>query len=492
MTFLQRLDFLLVNPIAIKELRQAVRGKFVVATLILSLVGFVLAISAFVLSQQLDSTSIEHVAVGSTAFASLYTVLFVACLMFVPLYCGLRMMSERSDTNVDLLFVTALRPRTIIIGKLQAAAALAMLLYSAALPFLVFCYVLRGIDFVTVLLFAMAGFLVIMSACASALFIGALPTSKPFKLLLGIAFFIGIMFFYTPMIAFGAQLFGAGVTTSSDIIERSLAFGGVLLTIDVVLIFLTTALIAPAASNRALPIRVLMTVLCVASFPFALSVALHSSSTFALSFWAVLWLGVASLVLVSAVGEREEWGRRVARSIPTKPPLRMLAFLFYSGGGGVLWSLLMMAATIATYSIAASRVHTLAITDTFEITRWMVEGTICMIAYAFTALLVRRRLLADRLLPKFTWSIALGLFIFGAVLPPLLCMMLFSRTPQFNTYFEYATLFNPFPMTDAGPRLGRIAILMLWTILVVVPNAAWMRELLVRFRHADAPEPAPA
>src|SRR5215212_1078206 len=139
-----------VNPIMVKELRQAVRGRFVATVLTLALLAQCVAIAAIILSGKVNAELFSNEPAGPAAFTAIFTVVFMACLFFVPLYVGVRMVTERSDTNVDLFFITTIRPRAIVFGKLQAVLALVTLMFSAALPFLVFSYVLRGIDLIAI------------------------------------------------------------------------------------------------------------------------------------------------------------------------------------------------------------------------------------------------------------------------------------------------------------------------------------------------------
>ena len=64
------------------------------------------------------------------------TVLLIACLFFVPAFAALKFSAERSDSNVDLFFITTLRPIRIIWGKLSAALVLMLLSFSASMPFI--------------------------------------------------------------------------------------------------------------------------------------------------------------------------------------------------------------------------------------------------------------------------------------------------------------------------------------------------------------------
>src|SRR5262249_33881866 len=88
-----------VNPVFLKEIRQAVRGRFIVSALVLSLVAEVITVGTMYVSDELSQFRLDSAPAGPQTFAVLYSVIFIACLLFVPFYCGIRMMSERSDAN---------------------------------------------------------------------------------------------------------------------------------------------------------------------------------------------------------------------------------------------------------------------------------------------------------------------------------------------------------------------------------------------------------
>ena len=56
---------------------------------------------------------------------------------------------SRKD-NVDLLFISTLKPRAIMAGKLQSAVILVLMVFSACAPFMTFTYLLRGLDMPTI------------------------------------------------------------------------------------------------------------------------------------------------------------------------------------------------------------------------------------------------------------------------------------------------------------------------------------------------------
>ena len=70
-----------------------------------------------------------------------------------PVYTGIRLGAERSDTNVDLLFISTLKPRRSSPASSSRPLVLAMLVFSCCTPFMTFTYLLRGIDIPTIFAF---------------------------------------------------------------------------------------------------------------------------------------------------------------------------------------------------------------------------------------------------------------------------------------------------------------------------------------------------
>ncbi|HUC85736.1 MAG TPA: hypothetical protein VL970_11135, partial [Candidatus Acidoferrales bacterium] len=104
-----------LNPIVIKELRQGVRSWSVTGMLMLFLVALFLASLAFLVTESFDLNA--NMELGARMFSVFIAVLAGASVLFIPLYTGVRVASERLDNNPDLLYVSTLSPTRIILGK---------------------------------------------------------------------------------------------------------------------------------------------------------------------------------------------------------------------------------------------------------------------------------------------------------------------------------------------------------------------------------------
>jgi hypothetical protein len=164
-----------LNPIVIKELRQAVQSRFVVTMLIVLLAIQLVAVGMYLI---FSNPAAYDFTAGRTVFTILLSILLMVSLLFVPAYTAVRMIAERSDTDVDLLYITTIRPRSIIAGKVLAAAVLTGLIFSACLPFMTFTYFLRGIDLPTVFVLLVLSFLVVQGCSLLALLMACLPFGR--------------------------------------------------------------------------------------------------------------------------------------------------------------------------------------------------------------------------------------------------------------------------------------------------------------------------
>lgn len=86
----------MLNPIVVKELRQAVKSKFVVAVLLLFLGLQLLAAGIYlVVASETNGLGLMNPQAGSNLFSILHIIMLATCVLFVPLYTGIRVAAER-------------------------------------------------------------------------------------------------------------------------------------------------------------------------------------------------------------------------------------------------------------------------------------------------------------------------------------------------------------------------------------------------------------
>jgi len=341
-----------VNPVAVKEFRQAVQSRWVVAVLMLFLLLNLGTVGGYLLLSPDAHTSAEG---GQGVFLFLLSILVFTCLGFVPAYAGIRLSLERHSADIDLFFITTISPGAIVRGKYLAAMALTLLIFSACMPFMVLTYLLRGIDLPTIFLLLAGCFVLCAAANAMGLFAGAvsggwiirgLVAAGVLIVLLQIA--IGLLGMVQGLMFFGPGMWGYGLSTWAGVgtflLVEALGIG--------LLYVYAVALLSPRPSNRMMVPRLYLTGCWAITGVVALAWSHVNRDAEPVTGWAILSVVALALLLVAAIGERDAWSVRVRRTIPRNLLLRLGAFLSYTGSaGGVLWYTLLFVATMLVASI---------------------------------------------------------------------------------------------------------------------------------------------
>jgi hypothetical protein len=492
---LGRLDDRL-NPIVVKELRQAVQSKFVTAVLLLFLLLQLLFLGIALAASGAGDPGSMDLEAGRGVFQVLQGTLLGTCMLFLPAYTGLRLGAERSDVNVDLLFVTTLRPRAIIWGKLLSALVLAVLIFSACAPFMTFTYLLRGIDVPSILVVLGLDFLVVTASIQLAVFLAVIPGNRVLKALVGLGALSTMVYIFVMTLGISILFLEFGFGTSLDSGEFLAAAVGVtasILAATGLLFAWSVALVSPASANRAVGPRVAMLLVWLTTGVVFGVWASATESAWPVVGWTVGMGLLFSLGVVIAVNEREQWGPRVARTIPRSGLLRVPAFLLYSGAaGGILFALLMLGLT----ELAAwwwGDANPLARGEDYLGGTIEMMAVVALYTFAFTltAVLVRR-LLGRQIRPEFTWVVMLLLLALGCTVPFVFSFLVFYRHWNYETHY-YWLLTNPFAAVvevatshsryrDSSHAWTFFTFALTWAALAAALNVPWFIRQVERFQ----------
>jgi hypothetical protein len=443
-----------LNPIVVKELRQAVRSRVVVSVLLLFLLLQVGLFGLFILQMETARGPNEAMfRAGREVFRVLQGILIGTCLL-VPLYAGLRLGAECSDTNVDLLFISTLRPRSIVAGKLLSSLVLVLLVFSACTPFMTFSYLLRGLDIPTIGLVLYIDFMVVLWAIQAALFLAVIPVPLVVRglfLLAGIGMLIGL---FSGVLGTTSMLIETGLGTFPD---PWLFWLGLLSTTLVevglagLLFMWSVAILNPPSANRALPVRLYLLGFWLATLLVAIYWSNKLKSYGPLGSWVILNGLLFALQLFLSLNEREQWGPRVARTIPQPVWLRLPAFLLYSGSaGGVLFSVLMIELTfwgggMLVLGQSTGWVDTETMAESLKLVLLIGLYVYC---YGLSAVLVRIGLLRSQFRPINTWLLAVLLTGLGSILPYAVAYFFFPTTLHYQAERGVWSSTNPFASID--------------------------------------------
>lgn len=471
-----------INPIVVKELRQAVQSRFVIATLLTLLSVQIVAIGIYILA---SGSSLFGFDAGRQAFLMLFAVLQSIGMIFTPLYTGARLAAERSDTNVDLLFITTIKPRSIIAGKMFTAVTLTALIYSACMPFMTFTYFLRGIDLPSIFISLGVGFVVVIACVQAAVFVALIPVNRALKVIFGLVALIafGVAYFVT---MFGVNdLIGRGFLARFSW-QLAVLLGVLTVFLIGLLFMMSVALIMPVSSNRALPVRLFITAVWLLTGAAALTNSAIDKDHRLLIAWLVAFEIIFALSIFVAVSERDQPGRRVLRSIPRYTLGRPQAFFFFSGAAnGLAWASVMI---VLTLGVATAWVKSFPYygneSDLVDSVKWMGGMCLYIFCYAMTGALARRHLFTG-VGTELTWLIGAMLLLVGSLAPFLTGYIIFFNDQWWSEDFGAWWVGNPFAWGNKGHRVLYTSVGGVWAVLVAAMSLSWFIERVRRFRSAS-------
>ncbi|HYG22111.1 MAG TPA: hypothetical protein VEH04_04950 [Verrucomicrobiae bacterium] len=488
-----------LNPVVVKELRQAVRSWAVTGMLLL----FLAVLFCTALGLLITQTVQFHVdqRVGASIFQVFTGILTGASLLFIPLYVGVRLAAERQDANLDLLYITTLTPARIIRGKFLCGAYMTVLFFSACMPFMAFTNLLRGVDLPTVAFILVCLFAVVCIAVQIAIFVACLPISRLFKVLLAL-FGIGWIMpaiawltfvFYSMMQSGVGSLMGTSNFWNGFFLFFSLALAGTIL-----LYLLSVALISPPSANRAFALRGYLTCAWLIGCLVALYWVFKIRTAQVILVWGLISLSLLALAMVVVVSNHDALSLRVRRDIPANPFKRATALLFFNGAaGGIIWISLLSFITVGVMLIvlhgATDRTpafQTMSTDDLDEFTVSIIPTVLYALAYALTGLFLQRRFMPRRS-PKLAG-------IFTVLIPAVLALapniaLFFANRLSFRAMeaTQFGNVFNIYMVHNWPQRTAHLICAAIWIIIAVLLNARWFANQIKAFRPLEKWTPAP-
>lgn len=473
-----------INPIMVKELRQALRGKFFWTVLLLFLV-----FQCMVLTFSIDYHSIASSSSGSDTMYLLLYVLVFSSLLLIPLYTGFRFASESYEGSDELLFITTITPNSIIRGKFLAAMSIVLLLYSAFVPFMAMTSFLSGVD--PSLAAVLLGIAFLLSA-ASIMFqicVAALARSNSAINLLKIFSFISqmILFFYTTSIFSELVRYGfSRVFHTNHEAQVTLTIAGIIMGIAMFCYYAAAGIISANGTNRTGGLRRFSTFFWLFSLAVALYWANKTTSLLPVIIWAYLMTNWICLLCLVSISERDCLSRRLARQLSPHVWGRRFNLLFFSGAaGGVVWTSLLFFATIAVTLVVPefSRFSTgLTAYQSSEFYAYILATPLFLIAYSLLAVFVRRNFLSRFISSSNTWVLVLLLTAFMAFMPVLLSGFS-SLISDIIRQFSYIS------MMDQARSPGVSSALMPGLLLFLVAlalNFQWLKRQIVEVIYYSA------
>jgi hypothetical protein len=341
-----------LSPIVVKEVRQLTRGReFYYSFSISLLIGLVVAFFGAADALTGNGTS------GRWTFAALMGCLTMLGLAVVPLGAFSALRNERLEQTFELITVTALSPRRVVIGKLLAQAVKLATLFAGLAPFIAMSFLLGGIDFGTILVSLLVLFMWSLWASAACLFLSSLLRTRAMSgLVFGgmgiVLFLIVVTFVPRALYLMGSRGvfaggFGAGLGIPGSQSWWVLAIATTFCLASMVnLVLLAENRLSLPSEDRVTPLRVgfLVQFLLIAAWTLSFvngSPGVRSNAAQALGVFGGLHLAVVAMFTVT---EDLVVSRRVLLRMKALSLWRRLLAMFRPGGGrGALYVLAQMA-----------------------------------------------------------------------------------------------------------------------------------------------------
>jgi hypothetical protein len=334
-----------LNPILVKEARQALKSRQFVITFGLLLL-FAWAWTAFGI--YMADPAIYYGTEGKGMLYGYFLVLSLPLLVVVPFSAFRSLAAEREDGTYELISITALNARQIVGGKLGSAILQMMVFFSALAPCVAFTYLLRGIDVFSIFFVLYYTFLMSLILSTLALLVATASRARHWQVLLSVLLLM-LLFFVAFCWAWFIALSLAGEIWYADRWEFWALNAAILtfyLSFFVLLLWASGAQISFASDNRSTRLRWVMLVqqvLWIGWTCYLWVVANYESGVIAASVCiaAIYWVIMGSLM----VGEYPQLSPRVKRELPQTFLGRTFLTWFNPGSGtGYVFAVLNMVA----------------------------------------------------------------------------------------------------------------------------------------------------
>jgi hypothetical protein len=428
-----------LSPLVVKEVRQVVRGReFLISFAASLVVGLVVAF--FGAAQALAGQT----GTGRWTFASLTACLAFLGLAIVPLGAYGALRNERLEQTLELITLTALSPRRIVIGKLFAQGIKLSTLFAAMAPFVTMSFLLGGIDLATILLSLAALFLASLWIGALCLFLSATFKSRAMSGLIFGAVGLVMLFFLiagSNVLVLLTRGIPAALVGASYAPWAPLWVGAQVATFWLVtlvnLVLLAENRLALTTEDSVTPLRLGFFVQFLAIVAWTMAYLAEPAITRGNAADALAGAGCVHLAIVAAFAVTEGFAvpRRVLHRMTSPSRWRWLLASFGPGGGRgaafVLAQMVMLAAALSVFRPGAADL------------RWLLGA--CGYILCFTGVPV---LLFTRLAPSSATPLRLRVTVLltlaAATVVPDVLYYVIVRPELLDLEFAPRHLINPF------------------------------------------------
>ena len=318
-----------INPILVKESRQAIRGHGFVWTfglLLLCVWGWTVA------GILVNWPLIRFEPYGAELLIGYATISIVPLIIVIPFIAYRSMLDEQESNTFDLLSIATITPNQIVRGKMVTALMQSIVCFSVMGPCLAFTYLLGGIDLRQI---AAIVFLLMVSTIVSiavAQFLATVAFHSLLSVFSSVALIVVLLVFAWTVINFIIAM----LDDPGDVIDTlhgrhfSVVASWYAVAFAAASVFLSAAAarLTPPAMNRSASVRKRLVVFTACLAAAILSPLVDNSMPalekeyleFGMWVFVVVWTVMGSLL----IAERDELSPRVRRSLPANPLARIV------------------------------------------------------------------------------------------------------------------------------------------------------------------------
>lgn len=361
-----------LNPILVKEARQAFKSyQFLITFLLLLILGW----GWSVLGVILQMPGVQFGAGGINLLMGYFLILVVPLLIIVPFSAFRSLAAEREDGTFEILSITTLSARQIVTGKLGSAVLQMLVYYSAISPCIAFTYLLRGVDVVLIGIILFYTFALSLLASTFSLMMATVTRSRVWQVMISMAL---LLILVLVAIAWGSAVV-PGMLASQWVppvhevefwpmqFALTTAIGGCC----VLFVAVARGQISFASDNRAGPLRQIMLghqVVFLGWVIWGLTMIEEPEYLAAMYAMAGFYWTVMGAFMV---GESATLSPRVRRGLPKTLLGRMLFTWFNPGSGtGYMFAVTNLGAIWVTFMIGALVSASLGRDRFFQNTSW--------------------------------------------------------------------------------------------------------------------------
>jgi hypothetical protein len=248
-----------VNPILVKETRQALKSFQFTTTFALLLVAcwvVTIGVVAWI------GPSIFYAAAGGTMLWWYYAILAFPLAVVVPYSAFRSLAAEREDNTYDLVTITTLKPWQIISGKLGSAIVQMAVYFSALTPCVAFTYLLRGVDLPTITVLLSFTFFGSLGLSMIGILLATLCEQRFAQVFVSVALVAGLLWVLGMVLVISWEIipYSYAMMGGDEFWVVTLALGTFYVTTFALMFFAAAGMITFSTENRSTPLRIAMVV----------------------------------------------------------------------------------------------------------------------------------------------------------------------------------------------------------------------------------------